>query len=78
MKVTIEADSPEEFESKRADLIKALAKKVRAKTIYDLEKPAIEPRRAKLASQNDVMDLWNEKFKKMVKDIKREISDVIG
>lgn len=46
-------------------------------TIYEEEKPAIQPRRSKLDSQNEIMDYWNEKFQKMIKELKIDIMEII-
>jgi hypothetical protein len=49
----------------------------KVKSIYQEEKPAIQPRRSKLKSQNELMDYWNEKFQEMIKELKLEIMEVI-
>lgn len=75
MKVTVEA-TQDEFDAKRPELLKALAKRGQP-TVYDQEKPAIEPRRAALHAQNEMMDYWTSRYRAMVESMKGEISDVL-
>ena len=80
MKIKIEADSQEEFDDKREELIKAIAGtklKVKISKIYDLEKPAIAPRRSPFKAQNQMIDYWQVKWESMLKDIKAEINEVL-
>jgi len=85
MKIHIEAESQEEFDNKREALLKALAGKnfkieplKDHPTIYDLEKPALSPRKAIFRAQNEMMGHWDKKYKAMVNNIKKEISEVLG
>lgn len=83
MRVTIEG-TQEEFDAKRPLLLKTLAGsavdcvvKARAPSVYDLEKPAIQPRRAALTAQNQIMDHWDARFRATLDAIKGEVDEVL-
>ena len=84
MRVKVEA-TQEEFDEKRSDLLKALSgghfdiekAKPKTKTVYDLEKPAIQMRRSYFNAQNQIMDYYDTKFKKMMDDIKKDIEAIL-
>jgi len=84
MRVKVEA-SQEEFDEKRPELLRALSgghydivkAKPKVKTVYDLEKPAIQMRRAYFNAQNQIMDYWDVKFKQMMGDIKKDIEAIL-
>lgn len=47
-------------------------------TVYSKkETPANKPKEAKLKAQGEHLDYWNEKFEKMIHDMKVEIMKVI-
>lgn len=48
------------------------------KKVYADEKPALEPRRPRLKAQKEMLDYWNTKWEQMIKEIKKEISEVIS
>jgi len=85
MRVKVEA-TQEEFDRKRPELLVALSgghfdiikAKPKTKTVYDLEKPAIQMRRAYFTAQNQIMDYYDAKFKKMMADIKKDIEDILA
>ena len=66
MRVTIEAESQAEFDDKRQSLIKAIG-----------GKPALEPRRAALKAQNEIMDFWDGRFKAMLDAIKGDVDALL-
>lgn len=66
LEVEISVDSQEEFDAKRADLVKAIA-----------GVSPIAPRRAFHQFQNDMMDYYNERFAIYMEQIKSEIEGVL-
>ena len=78
MKFTVEANSQEEFDEKRPELIKALAgSKLDVEIRSKDQKRAMDPRPQFYRGQKEIFDHWNSKFELMIMDIKREISDVL-
>lgn len=84
MRVTIECADQAEFDAKRVALLQTLAGsavdcvvKARRPSAYDLEKPALAPRRAVLAAQNEIMDHWDARYRAMLEDIKGDIDEVL-
>lgn len=84
MKITIQADSQEEFDAKRVMLIKKLAGpsfdvliKSRTKSVYNGELSALSPRRSMLRAQNEMMDFWDQKYQRMVELLKKDIEAII-
>ena len=71
MKVSIEADSQNEFDLKRADLIDRLAG-----DFYDVDIVKAE-RGSNIPFQDELLDHFNKRFESVLKDIKKEISKVI-
>lgn len=67
MRVIIEAESADEFEMKKARLVKKLS-----------PPKAIAPRKPVLQAQEDIVNHWNEEFRQMLEQIKEEISDELG
>ena len=53
------------------------SKIVKPRTVYEQEKPALEMRRAYYKAQNEMMDYWDRKYKEMLKEIKRDIEEVL-
>ena len=49
------------------------------KSIYQHieSKPALVPRESKLQAQEDHLKYWNEKFEKMIHELKIEIMEII-
>ena len=64
MKVIIEADSQEEYEAKVDRLVKSL-------------KGEPEIRRSIYRAQNEMVDHWDAKFKKMLNGLKDDISNIL-
>jgi hypothetical protein len=78
MKFTVEADSQEEFDEKRPELIKALAgSKLDVEIRPKNQKKAMEPRPQFYRAQKEIFEHWDSKFEVMILDIKREIADVL-
>jgi hypothetical protein len=84
MRISIEAESQEEFDSKRSDLIKALAgskfevKRVeRPGTRYDLEKSPGSPRGTVFEAQRQILEHWDAKFHAMISDLKKEVGEIL-
>lgn len=83
MKVRIEG-TQEEFDAKRPQLLKTLAgtaidcvMKAKSPSVYGLEKPAIQPRRAALRAQNQIMDAWDAGYRAMIEAIKGDVDAVL-
>ncbi|NBP16516.1 hypothetical protein EBU95_19365 [bacterium] len=77
MKIRLEG-TQEELDSKREELIKALAKdkldvEIRAKgqKIFGQKRPPY------FKAQHEILEYWDKKFQKMLKDIKKDISEII-
>ena len=77
MRVTIEG-SPEEVESKRAEIIKAIAKdkldvvvKPKGQKTFGTVRPPF------YNAQKEILSHWDERFKKMLGEIKEEVSKVL-
>jgi len=68
MKVQILADSQEEFDAKRSVLVRALSRSGNIPT---------EARKPHFKAQGEVNQMWDEKFKQMLEEIKREIDEII-
>lgn len=85
MKVLIEAESQAEFDSKREDLIKAIAGQKlnvriarRERSRYDDEKPTMTPRKPRYRAQAEVLAHFNEIAKREFEEMKREIGAILG
>lgn len=77
MKVNIEG-TQEEFDLKRADLIKTIAGskfdvviKAKGEKLFDT------PRLPRYKAQKEMLEYWGEKFDKLLSDIKADIDDII-
>lgn len=66
IKVEIEADSQEEFDEKRIEIVKAL-----------MGNDPLKPRRAVHRFQNEMMDYYDDRFKQHLEHIKKEIKGVL-
>ena len=64
MRIKIEAESQEEYESKLEELVKSL-------------KGEPEMRRSVYKAQNEIADFWDAKFKKMMSGLKDEIAAIL-
>ncbi len=71
MKIHVEADSQEEFDLKRPDLVKALAGS-KHEVVF---KPS--PKRSELPAQNQMVEYWDKKLNAMIKNLKKEIEEVL-
>jgi len=85
MRLVIEAESQEEFELKRSELIKKIAGskfevilKSKVPSVYDKQKPAIAERKSYFKAQDQMLEYWDKKFKKMIDEIKKDVEDVLG
>ena len=65
MRVVIEAESQEEYEAKVDELVKSL-------------KGEPEIRRSIYRAQNEMVDHWDNKFKKMLNGLKNDISKILN
>jgi len=77
MRLTIEG-TKDELDAKREELIKALAKdkldvevRVKGQKIFGQERPPY------FKAQHEIMEYWDKRFKKMLDEIKVEISEII-
>lgn len=78
MKIQIESSSQEEFDQKRADLIKAIAgSKLKVKIEKKGQRLATDSREPYYNSQKEILGHWDKKFKKMISDIKADIDEII-
>lgn len=64
MRITIEASSQEEYEDKLDELVKSL-------------KGEPEIRRSIYRAQNEMVDHWDNEFKKMLHGLKDDISKIL-
>jgi len=71
MKIQIEG-TQEEFDEKRFDILKALGGKK-----FNIESKPIQMRRAFFTAQNQMMDFWDEDFKKMMDGLKEDVVKII-
>ena len=78
MKVTLESDSQEEFDEKREDLIKAIAGSKLDVSIKRKDQAShSQERDGTFKAQREMVKYWNNKYQKMIKEIKKEILEVI-
>lgn len=78
MRVLIETDSQEEFDEKRPELIKALAgSSLYVEIVKSNQKQPLEPRGPFYRSEEQMLQYWDNKFKTMLNDIKKEVEEVI-
>jgi hypothetical protein len=78
MKIKIESESQEEFDSKREEIIKAVAgSKLRVSVSRANESLATEPKEPYFDSQKEVLNHWDAKFKSMISDIKADIDEIL-
>jgi hypothetical protein len=78
VKVSIESASQEEFDAKRADLIKAIAgTKLIVKAEPTDRATSKTPRTPYYKAQKEALKFWNEKFEEVLEDIKKKIGDVL-
>lgn len=78
MKIKIESESQEEFDSKREDIIKAVAgSKFRVSISKKDESLATDPKEPFFDSQKEVLSHWDKKFKKMIEEIKADINEIV-
>lgn len=77
MKIRIEADSQEELDEKRPELIRALAGEHLRVEISKGRHP-ISPRNSPIKAQNEMIEYWDKKWSETIRDIKKEIEGVLG
>jgi hypothetical protein len=79
MRFSIEADSQEEFDEKRPELLKAIAgNRLEVEIREKGQRKAMEQRPQFYRAQEEIFDHWDSKFQAMILDIKREIADVLS
>jgi hypothetical protein len=71
MKVHVEAESQQEFEEKRTELLKALA----GDRFEIIVKSA--PKKAKFRAENEMLNHWDKRFKAMIAIMKKEVSAIL-
>ncbi len=67
MKVEIQADSQEEFDEKRTEIVKVLVGNI-----------PLKPRKAVHRFQNEMMKFFDDRFKEHLEKIKKEIGEVLN
>jgi len=77
MKVKVSADSQEEFNKKRKDLLKAFCSDTH-EVIEKAGKIPTAPKKNFYLAHTHMQDHWDERFRQTLTDIKKEISEVIG
>ena len=78
MKIAIESESQEEFDLKREEIIKAVAgSKLRVSISNKATSLATDPKKPYFKSQKEVLKHWDDKFQKMIADIKADIDEII-
>jgi hypothetical protein len=78
MKIKFESATQEEFDSKREEIIKAVAgSKLRVTISKADESLATEPKEPYFDSQKEVLNHWDSKFKQMIADIKADIDEIL-
>ena len=78
MKISISAESQEEFDSKREDLIKSIAgSKFNVEIRPKGESLATDKKEPYYFAQAEMLKEWEKEFQIMISDIKKEISEVI-
>lgn len=79
MKVEIRAESQQEFDEKRPELIKAIAGSRLEVEIRKVgEKRSTDSRPAHFKAQQEMLDFWDRKFKEVLLATKLEIGEIIG
>lgn len=78
MKIIIESDSQEEFDAKRAELIKAIAgDKFVVKAEPKDRATSQTPRMPYYKAQKESLKFWNSKYEAAIEDIKAQIDEII-
>jgi hypothetical protein len=78
VKVLFESTSQEEFDEKRVDLIKAIAgSRLKATVRNAKESRPLEAKKPVYQAQKEMLDDLDANFFRMLKEIKREINEVI-
>ena len=79
MKVQVEADSQEEFDEKRPELIRAIAgEKYDVELIQKGRRIPDSPRRSALTAQNQMVKHWDARLAIVVEQIKSDIDEIIS
>lgn len=79
MKFIVESDSQEEFDSKRVEIIKAIAgKKLDVEIKQKGQKKPNEAREPHYKAQGEMLNYWNSRFDQMVKELKAQVDEIIG
>lgn len=77
MKIILEG-TQDELDSKREELIKALAKdKLDVSIIRKGQKIFGQKRPPFFKAQHEILEYWDKRFQKMLKEIKSDISEVL-
>lgn len=84
MKVIIEADSQDELDQKRPELLTALAGnrfdcivKSKVKGVYSDQKPALTPRQSPIRAENEILAWWDAEWDRMIVAMKDEIDAIL-
>ena len=79
MKITIHAESQEEFDEKRFELIKAIAGSRLEVDVRKVgQKRPTDARPMHFKAQQEMFDFWDKKFKQTLNAIKLEVDEIIG
>ena len=79
MKFVVESESQEEFDSKRVELIKAIAgSKLDVEIKAKGQKKPNEAREPHYKAQGEMLNYWNSRFDQMVKELKAQVDEIIG
>jgi len=86
LKITIDGSKKDLSDTKkRVAVAKAIVgrdyniikKSKKVDTVYAKEKPVKEPRSFRIKAANEMFEHWDVKFKKMIENIKKDISVVL-
>ena len=79
MKFSLKAESQEEFDLKRAEIIKAIAgSKLDVEIKQKGQKKPNEAREPHYKAQGEMLNYWNSRFDQMVKELKAQVDEIIG
>ncbi len=76
MKIRIDAESQQELDEKRPELIKAIAGKDYSVEIFKGRHP-ISPRNSPVKAQNEMIKYWDDKWAETIREMKKEIEEVL-
>lgn len=75
MRLSIEAESQEEFERVRDDILHRVAG---SRYDLDLEKSFKAKGDAPTKFEDELLDFWERKYKDMIRKLKNDISEILG